>query len=67
MGREIKKRKKKFLAMCLALMLVFLQSTPIISLAASYTLASVNGNPTFGTETLLPGDELTFKPNPYYV
>ena len=66
MGREIKKRKKKFLAMCLALMLVFLQSTPIISLAASYTLASVNGNPTFGTETLLPGDELTFKPNPYY-
>lgn len=68
MGSEIRKRKKRFLALCLVFMLVLIQSAPIVALAAEYTLEYnyVDNKQTFSTEVVQPADMLTFKPYPYY-
>lgn len=64
MKNEIRKRKKRFWAFCLALMLVFVQSVPIRILAETYTL---DNNSSLNTNTVQPGDIINYDTNRYSV
>ena len=44
MNKEIRKRKRTFLAVCLALVVVLLQLTPVNVLAATYQLSGYNSD-----------------------
>lgn len=61
MKRDIQKRKKRFWAVCLALVLALVQVVPADVLAESYVLSrDVSNNLSFGTDTVKPDDYLEF-------
>ena len=61
MKKDIQKRKKRFWAVCLALLLVLVQVVPADVFAESYVLSrDVSNNLSFGTDTVKPDDYLEF-------
>ena len=62
MNKEIRKRKRTFLAVCLALVVVLLQLTPVNVLAATYQLSGYNSDQIEpGTDMFQPEDVIKFK------
>lgn len=62
MKREIQKRKKGFWALCLAILLAWMQLAPQVVYAANYTVYT-DGNTSFditGVTELQPGDVITY-------
>ncbi|MGN0155490.1 MAG: InlB B-repeat-containing protein [Lachnospiraceae bacterium] len=66
MNREIQKRKKRFWACCLAIMLVLVQTIPADVIAEAYTVTYTPEGAVFslGTDFLKPADTITFDVNP---
>ena len=62
MNKEIRKRKRTFLAVCLALVVVLLQLTPVNVLAATYQLSGYNSDQIEpDTDMFQPEDVIKFK------
>ena len=59
MKNEIRKRKKRFWAFCLAIMLVFVQSVPVRVDAAEYSITGDDNNVADFTY-LYPGDTISY-------
>lgn len=64
MKNEIRKRKKRFWAFCLAMMLVMVQSVPADVVAADY---DIHSDYSMDTEYLKPGDGIDFVINSDFV